>query len=340
MPGFLRKLLVGGLIIVAFGAPLAIAQQQGPPPQRPSPPNPDRPSEARATRATQVENWSFAGNPSRDPANWRLLDPARTVYFDTVYGRMIIEVMPELAPNHVARFLELTREGLYDTSPFHRVIEGFVAQGGDISRVFGEDARKAPIAAEFTADRTQLGKIDTIGDPDLATAGFLNGMPLRMQPETARAMFVEASLRAWAPHCAGIVSGARTNDPNSFSDQFFLMRGRVENLDKNYTPFGRIVVGAHIPYRISLGDPPQIPDRLQRAYVAATAPAEEKVETWVMRTDGPMFRARMEQEGASFDPCEITVPAVVVDALPSPPPAWVTDWREAGLYDQLVAQTQ
>jgi len=58
------------------------------------------------------------------------LDPENTLYLDLVYGRVVIKMFPDVAPNHVAQIKKLTREGFYDGSYFHRVIEGFMAQGG------------------------------------------------------------------------------------------------------------------------------------------------------------------------------------------------------------------
>ena len=59
------------------------------------------------------------------------LDPENTIYMDLKYGRVVIKLRPDLAPKHVERVKMLCREGFYDGTPFHRVIEGFMAQGGD-----------------------------------------------------------------------------------------------------------------------------------------------------------------------------------------------------------------
>ena len=64
-------------------------------------------------------------------ASAQTLDPQNTIYMDLPAGRVVIKLRPDLAPNHVARIKELTREGFYDGTPFHRVIPGFMAQGGD-----------------------------------------------------------------------------------------------------------------------------------------------------------------------------------------------------------------
>ena len=58
-------------------------------------------------------------------------DPENTLYMDLKYGRVVIEMLPKVAPKHVAQIKTLTRQGFYDGTPFHRVIEGFMAQGGD-----------------------------------------------------------------------------------------------------------------------------------------------------------------------------------------------------------------
>ena len=78
------------------------------------------------------------------------LDPENTLYMDLKYGRVVIELLPDLAPKHVARVKELTREGFYNNTPFHRVIAGFMAQGGDPTGT-GTGGSKLPnLPAEFT----------------------------------------------------------------------------------------------------------------------------------------------------------------------------------------------
>src|SRR5690242_3914485 len=77
-------------------------------------------------------------------------DPENTLYMDLKDGRVVIELLPDLAPKHVARVKELTREGFYNNTPFHRVIDGFMAQGGDPTGT-GTGGSKLPnLPAEFT----------------------------------------------------------------------------------------------------------------------------------------------------------------------------------------------
>jgi peptidylprolyl isomerase len=103
------------------------------------------------------------------------LDPKNTVYLDLPSGRVVIRLRPDLAPKHVERVKLLCREGFYDGTPFHRVIEGFMAQGGDPTGT-GEGGSKYPnLPAEFSTSAHFLR--GTVGaaraaDPDSANSQF------------------------------------------------------------------------------------------------------------------------------------------------------------------------
>ena len=103
------------------------------------------------------------------------LDPENTLNLDLKGGRVVIQMFPDLAPKHVARVKELVREGFYDGTPFHRVIEGFMAQGGDPTGT-GQGGSKLPdLPAEFTKERRFLR--GTVGaartsDPNSANSQF------------------------------------------------------------------------------------------------------------------------------------------------------------------------
>lgn len=78
------------------------------------------------------------------------IDPENTIYMDLKDGRVTIKLLPDIAPNHVARIKELTREGFYDGIVFHRVIDGFMAQGGDPSGTGMGGSDKPDLKAEFS----------------------------------------------------------------------------------------------------------------------------------------------------------------------------------------------
>jgi len=162
-------------------------------------------------------------------------DPENTLYMDLKDGRVVIELRPDLAPKHVERVKELVRRGFYNNTPFHRVIEGFMAQGGDPTGTGTGGAR-------------ELGYAD---------------LPAEFSPPN-RARFLR-----------GTVGAARTSNPNSANSQFFIMFAPAESLDGQYTIWGRVVRGMEYVDRIKRGSGQsgmvQNPDRIVRVQVAADA---------------------------------------------------------------------
>jgi cyclophilin family peptidyl-prolyl cis-trans isomerase len=141
-------------------------------------------------------------------------------------GDVDIQLMPEIAPKHVERIVALARQGAYDGVVFHRVIDGFMAQTGDVK--FGKTG-----AAGF----------------DLSSAG-MGGSDL---PD------VQAEFSS-TPYAPGIVGAARSQDPNSFNSQFFIMFTDMspdagQALTGQYTVFGKVVGGMEHVDAITKGDP-------------------------------------------------------------------------------------
>jgi peptidylprolyl isomerase len=100
-------------------------------------------------------------------------DPENTVILDLKWGTVVIEMRPDLAPNHVARIKELVRKGFYDGTPFHRVIDGFMAQGGDPTGT-GTGGSGAKINAEFSGEHFARGVVGMAraGSPNSADSQF------------------------------------------------------------------------------------------------------------------------------------------------------------------------
>jgi peptidylprolyl isomerase len=103
------------------------------------------------------------------------LDPENTIYLDVKYGRVIIRLRPDLAPHHVERVKILSRQGFYDGTPFHRVIDGFMAQGGDPTGTGSGGSKLPDLKAEFTNNahflRGTVGAARTSA-PDTANSQF------------------------------------------------------------------------------------------------------------------------------------------------------------------------
>jgi peptidylprolyl isomerase len=102
-------------------------------------------------------------------------DPQNTLLIDTKHGRIVIKLRPDLAPKHVARIKQLVREGYYNNVPFHRVIDGFMAQTGDGTRGDGTGGSKYPnLPAEFTNTPFKRGVVGMAraNDPNSANSQF------------------------------------------------------------------------------------------------------------------------------------------------------------------------
>lgn len=133
--------------------------------------------------------------------------PQNTLIMQTKDGTVTIELLPDVAPNHVKRVASLANSGFYDGLKFHRVIDGFMAQTGD-PRGDGTGGSSLPdLKAEFSS----------------------------------------------TPFTRGTVGMARSSNPDSGNSQFFIMFDRAENLDDNYTVFGRVTDGMDVVDRIKRG---------------------------------------------------------------------------------------
>ena len=143
-------------------------------------------------------------------------------------GDVKIELFEDVAPNHVKRIKELADDGKYDNVVFHRVIDGFMAQTGDVQ--FGNSSND-----NFDIRRAGTGNSDL---PDLKEE--FNSVP----------------------HDRGTLSMARTSDPNSANSQFFICFKPAPFLDRQYTVFGKVLEGMEFVDKIKRGEPASDPDKI------------------------------------------------------------------------------
>ena len=135
-------------------------------------------------------------------------------------GDVVIELFPDVAPKHVERIKKLANDGLYDNVVFHRVIDGFMAQTGDVR--FGNSSNN-----DFDLNKAGMGGSNL---PDLPAE--FNDLP----------------------HERGTVSMARSSDPNSANSQFFICFKPAPFLDRQYTVFGKVIEGMEFVDKIKRGD--------------------------------------------------------------------------------------
>jgi peptidylprolyl isomerase len=163
-------------------------------------------------------------------------DPDNTIMMELAGGTVTIELIPGVAPKHAERMKELARAGAYDNVVFHRVIDGFMAQTGDV--------------ANGNAEK----------DFDIRMAGT-GGSELPDLPAEFSKL----------PHDRGTIGAARSQNPDSANSQFFINFKDNHFLNGQYTVYGRVIGGMEHVDAITRGEPPAKPDRMLSVKVASDA---------------------------------------------------------------------
>ena len=165
-------------------------------------------------------------------------DPENTVIITLKDGEVVIELLTDIAPKHCERMKTLARAKAYDNVCFHRVIDGFMAQTGDVANGNMEN--------NFNLRRAGTGGSD---HPDLPAE--FSGIP----------------------HDRGTIGAARSQNPNSANSQFFINFNDNHFLNRQYTVYGRVISGMQHVDKITRGEPPAAPDRMITVRVAADVQA-------------------------------------------------------------------
>ena len=161
-------------------------------------------------------------------------DPENTIIVTLKDGEVVIALLPDVAPKHVERMKTLARAGAYDNVVFHRVIDGFMAQTGDVENGNAEK--------NFNLSRAGTGGS---AHPDVP-AEFSK-----------------------LPHDRGTIGAARSSSPNSANSQFFINFSDNHFLNNQYTVYGRVISGMEFVDKITRGEPAPAPDRMISVKVAA-----------------------------------------------------------------------
>ena len=162
-----------------------------------------------------------------------ITDPENTIIVTLKDGEVVIALLPEIAPKHAERMKTLARAGAYDNVVFHRVIDGFMAQTGDVAN---------GIAGSANLRRAGTGGSD---HPDLPAE--FSGIP----------------------HDRGTIGAARSQSPNSANSQFFVNFSDNHFLNRQYTVYGRVIAGMEHVDKITRGEPPANPDVMITVRVAS-----------------------------------------------------------------------
>ena len=258
------------------------------------------------------------------PSDWRALDPADTLYLELDSGRVVIELAPAFAPEHVANIRTLARGHYWDGLDIYRSHDNFVVQFGDPTE--DEGARKpigeakASLPAEF--DRPAAGVPFTVL-PDVdgwaPQVGFSAGFPAARDP---------AEGRAWLAHCYGALGAGRgmAADSSNGTELYVVTGQSPRQLDRNITLVGRVVHGIERLSALPRGTGPlgfqedpadYVPIRSVR--LASEVPPADRSDLQVLRTDTPLFTELVESRrnrrddwylrpAGHIDLCNVPVP--------------------------------
>jgi peptidylprolyl isomerase len=256
---------------------------------------------------------SKAFKPKLDPPSateWRTVDPQNLLVIDTNKGRILVEMVPEVAPQSVARIKELAREHFYDGLTWHRVVDGFMAQGGDPKGDGSGGSTKPDVPGEFNFRRSGGAAYAKISNQNGLEDGFVKSLPVRGQNSDLSAMTADGKVAGWGLWCTGVAGMARSTSPDSANSQFFLMRDFNGGLERKYTTWGRVLVGEDVVKALKTGEPVTNPDKMTSVRVAADLPPGEQPKVQVVDTAGPWVKTAAKY---AIDVCDIDLPAKLLN---------------------------
>jgi len=227
---------------------------------------------------------------------WRTLDPANTLYLELASGRVIIELAPGFAPEHVANIKTMAKGSFWDGLTIYRSQDNFVVQFGDAE---GEEAGKAKpypagtrthLPAEFTRSATGV-PFDRLPDVDgwAPQVGFADGFPVGRNPQTGQ---------MWIAHCYGVVGAGRNNAPDSsIGAELYAVIGQAPRaLDHQLTVVGRVVQGMELlsviprgPAPMGFYTDPALRTPILSIKLASEVPVAQRTPLQLLRTDSQAF---------------------------------------------------
>ena len=264
------------------------------------------------------------------PGDWRTPDPANVLYMELASGRVVIELAPRFAPEHVANLRTLAHEHYWDGLSIYRSQDNFVVQFGDPAE---DDAdrkslggAKAHLPAEFTRSTKSLA-FDALPDRDgwAPEVGFSEGFPAARDVATGE---------AWLAHCYGMLGAGRdvAADSSNGTELYVVDGQSPRQLDRNITLVGRVLKGMELlsviprgPEPMGMYDKPEQRTPILAINLAADVAESERMPLQVLRTDTPLFAQLVEMRrnrkddwyklpAGHIDLCNVMVPVRPVPA--------------------------
>lgn len=251
------------------------------------------------------------------PEDWRALDPENLLVIELERGRVVVALSRHLAQNHVTQIKALAREGFYDGLSFYRVIDGFVAQGGDALETREIKSAQKTIKAMFDQPLTADMIFTALKDADgyAAKTGFLDSQPAGVNAgETV----------IWGLHCTGAMAMARNIEKDTGGTEFYITLQPQRYLDRNLTVFGHVIDGMEHLQALRRVEPPQTADgdmgeTILSMRVGADLAGDRRPVMEILRSDTATFAAYAESRRNRpedffyhrpdyLDVCALTVP--------------------------------
>ncbi|MFC0677367.1 peptidylprolyl isomerase [Lysobacter korlensis] len=265
------------------------------------------------------------------PSDWRRIEPSNTLVMDLDAGRIVIELAPNLAPEHVANIRTLAREGYWNGTSINRSQDNFVVQWGDPAE---DEAKRKPLGsakaklpAEFERVRPKGASFDVLPDRDgwAPQVGFVDGFPAGRDPATGT---------TWLAHCYGMVGAGRdiAADSSNGTELYVVTGQSPRQLDRNITTVGRVVHGIEHLSTMPRGTGPlgfyEKPEQrtpIRTVRLGSELPETERMALEAMRTDTAAFTELVESRrnrrddfykrpAGHIDLCNVPLPVRVADA--------------------------
>ena len=256
------------------------------------------------------------------PSDWRRPNPENTLYLQLRGGRVVIELAPRFAPEHVANIKRLTREKFFDGLPVGRVQDNFVAQWGDTDNSRPSETAKRKLPEEIVIPWNKGLPVVKLPDADgyAPETGWLDGFPVGIERKP--------SGQVWMTHCYGVLGVGRDNWPDNGSGaELYVVIGQApRQLDRNIVTAGRVLKGIELLSSLPRGsgamgyyEKPEQPTLIESARIAADVPESERTALEVLRTDTPLFTKYVESRrnrrdewylvtAGHIDVCNIAIP--------------------------------
>ncbi len=258
---------------------------------------------------------------SSPPGDWRAVDPAELLVMTLPKGRVVIELAPQFAPNHVMNVKRLARAGFFDGLSVVRAQDDYVAQWGDADSSHSTGEGRLRLKAEFDRRYAAGEPFVALPDPDTyaAKTGFAGDFPAARDPKTGL---------TWLTHCYGMVGAGRAIDPDSGggAELYAVIGQSPRQLDRNVTLLGRVIDGMEILSSLprghgEMGFYQTPPERITIAAVklASDLPPGERPGFQVLRTDSATFAAVVQNRRFRRDDW-YKVPAGRIDVCNVPLP--------------------